>query len=171
MGHCLVTADSDPVPSAPRTCVMGESWLVSHEAGSLSPDMPNHALPHPDPPNTQLGPRGAVGIPWMIYLAPGALSSAWEPLFQNRPSDPAAEGAAAKAGRDGEREEEEALGFPGHPPPCPSECWGHRLEALPRSTEEGAKLHSPPASSDGEGEQLVGHRPPCRSGHVHVRGS
>lgn len=102
---------------------MGESWLVSHEAGSLSPDMPNHALPHPDSPNTQLGPRGAVGIPWMIYLAPGALSSAWEPLFQNRPSDPAEEDSPSEGGRDGKCEEEEALGFPGHSPLCQGE-WG-----------------------------------------------
>ena len=53
---------------------------------------------------------------------PRALSSSLEPLFCHRTSDKLEEGSPAEGGRAGEGQEEEALGFPGHPPLCQSEC-------------------------------------------------
>ena len=86
---------------------------------------------------------------------PRVLSSGWEPLFWDRRSDQGEEGSPAEGGRAGEGEEQEALGFPGHPPLCQSECGQERPEPLGRSTQEGQTLHSGPASTDGEWEQLV----------------
>ena len=86
---------------------------------------------------------------------PRVLSSGWEPLFWDRCSDQGKEGSPAEGGRAGEGEEQEALGLPGHPPLCQSECGQERPEPLGRSTQEGQALHSGPASTDGEWEQLV----------------
>uniref|UniRef100_A0A8C4MDX5 Uncharacterized protein n=1 Tax=Equus asinus asinus TaxID=83772 RepID=A0A8C4MDX5_EQUAS len=41
----------------------------------------------------------------------------------DRPSDQAEEGSTAEGGRAGEGHEEEALGFPGHPPLCQRTTW------------------------------------------------
>lgn len=67
-----------------------------------------------------------------------ALHSACEPLFWDRPSYQAEKGASAGRQRAGEGQKEEALGFPGHPPLCQSECVWERPKVLPRTTEEGA---------------------------------
>ncbi|XP_054546835.1 cytochrome P450 4A11-like isoform X2 [Talpa occidentalis] len=40
----------------------------------------------------------------------------------DRPSDPAEEGSPAEGGRAGKDQQEEALGFPGHPAPCQRPC-------------------------------------------------
>ena len=73
-------------------------------------------------------------------------------LFWDRLSDPADGGSAAGRGRAGEGQEQEALGFPRHPPLCQSECEQGRPEALPTSLEEWGKpclFTSPSLMEDG----------------------
>ena len=82
---------------------------------------------------------------------PRVLSSGWEPLLWDRCSDQGEEGSPAEGGRAGEGEEKEALGLPGHPPLCQSECGQERPEPLCRSTQEGqtCTLALPPQMENG----------------------
>ena len=144
------------IPIWSRLCWSSKSW---------------YAHPVPPSPTSIWHPDwvwwGRWGYGECCIWAPRVLSSGWEPLFWDRHSDQGEEGSPAEGGRAGEGEGQEALGLPGHPPLCQSDCGQERPEPLVRSTQEGQTLHS----TDGEWEQLVWQGPPCRGGHVHVQGS
>ena len=108
---------------------------------------------------------------WGCIWVPRVLSSGWEPLFWDRFNYQGEKVSPAEGGRAGEGEEMEALGLPGHPPLCQSECGQERPEPLGRSTQEGQTLHTGPTSTDEEWEQLVWQGPPCWGGQGHVQGS
>ena len=71
-----------------------------------------------------------------LHLGPQSPHFWLGPLFWGRHSDQGEEGSPAGGGTAREGEDLEALGLPGHPSLCESECGQERPKPLCRSTQE-----------------------------------